>query len=69
VFRARWVSKNHQASARDAEIANVPFMTNADGMQCLAQDAKFSQLNERIATTQCTRQSRQKWNFCDFRIP
>jgi len=38
-------------------------------MQCLAQDAKFSQLNERTATTQRTRQSRQKWDICDFRIP
>jgi len=27
------------------------------------------QLNERIATTQCARQSRQKWDICDFRIP
>ncbi len=32
-------------------------------MQCQAQDAKFSQLNERIATTQCTRQCRQKWDI------
>jgi succinate dehydrogenase/fumarate reductase-like Fe-S protein len=38
-------------------------------MQCQAQDAKFSQLNERIATTQCARQCRQKWDICDFRIP
>jgi hypothetical protein len=45
---------------RDAEIANVPFLASADGMQCQAQDAKFSQLNERIATTQCARQCRQK---------
>ena len=38
-------------------------------MQCEAQDAKFSQLNERIATTQCARQCRQKWDICDFRVP
>ncbi|MEN9378197.1 MAG: hypothetical protein RL710_3354 [Pseudomonadota bacterium] len=38
-------------------------------MQCQAQDAKFSQLNEQIATTQCTRQCRQKWDICDFCIP
>jgi iron-sulfur cluster assembly accessory protein len=44
-------------------------MASADGMQCQAQDAKFSQLNERIATTQCTRQCRQKWDICDFCIP
>jgi hypothetical protein len=54
---------------RDAEIANVPFMASAGGMQCQAQDAKFSQLNERIATTQCTRKCRQKWDICDFCIP
>ena len=38
-------------------------------MRCEAQDAKFSQLIERIATTQCTRQCRQKWDICDFCIP
>ena len=44
-------------------------MASADAMQCEAQDAKFSQLNERIATTQCARQCRQKWDICDFRVP
>ena len=43
---------------RDAEIANVPFMASADGMQREAKDAKFSQPNEWIATTQCARQYR-----------
>ncbi len=38
-------------------------------MQCQAQDVNFSQLNERIATTQCVRQYRQKWDICDFCIP
>ena len=44
-------------------------MASADGMQCQAQDVNFSQLNERIATTQCVRQYRQKWDICDFCIP
>jgi len=44
---------------RNAEIANVPFMASADGKHCQAQDAKFSQLNERIATRQCARQCRK----------
>ena len=29
----------------------------------------FSELNKRIATTQCARQCRQKRDICDFRIP
>ncbi len=56
-------------SVRDADIANVPLMASADGVQCQAQDAKFSRLNERITTTQCARQRRQKGDICDFRIP